>query len=115
MNLEELRKIDAAAQAAKIGAENSKRSQALLQELRTGPHTTIQNALEVLRGWNYGTDKAARDEFYTVLTEQMSNAMRIAELRLEAKSRAESAQAELLRAQVAAFFGEAKPTAEVSA
>lgn len=115
MNLDELKKIDSDAKSLGYKVSELKRAQNGLQGLRVGPHATIEEVLAVFNRWTYGGEKIAKEEFFAVLSEQMASAMRIAELRLEAQARACSAEENLLRAQLAAYFGEEKPAAEVVA
>lgn len=107
MTLDELKSIDSAALSAKSLSEKLRSAAGMLAALRTVEQK--KSALEIFqelgRSYGYGNDEA-KAALYAVLDEQIVEALRIAELRLEAKSRAARAKHRALTEQLRSFFDE---------
>lgn len=107
MTLDELKRIDDAASSAKSLSEKLRNAAGLLAAIRNAEQQ--RSALEIVhelgRSYGYGSDDA-KAALHAVLDEQIADALRIAELRLEAKARAARAKHRALTEQVRSFFDE---------
>ncbi|WFC66460.1 hypothetical protein EUC41_09110 [Achromobacter denitrificans] len=107
MTLDDLKKIDSNAAAAKREAEELRSaSQALAGIRNADPVRPSDLTSTMANNWRYGSHLIAREEFFDVLLELMPEVLRIAELRLEARARAASARNRALAEQVRSFFDE---------
>ena len=108
MTFDELKKIDNNALDARRLTE---KLHAAAQSLARVRKADLDKGLTAVLGdieshWRYGSDAMALEAFHTALGELLPEALRIAELRLEAQARAASARARALTEQVRSFFDE---------
>ncbi|WP_343499683.1 hypothetical protein [Achromobacter denitrificans] len=109
MTLDDLKKIDSEARNSKSKAEQLRNASQTLATVRNAdPRKPITELLGTMASsyWGYGQQMVARDELIRALDELLPEALRIAELRLEARARAASARHRALAEQVRSFFDE---------
>ncbi|MFU2053309.1 hypothetical protein [Bordetella hinzii] len=109
MTLDDLKKIDSEARNSKCKAEELRNASLTLAKVRnTDPGKPIAELIGTMASsyWGYGQQMVARDELFRALDELLPEALRIAELRLEARARAASARHRALAEQVRSFFDE---------
>lgn len=108
MKLEELVRIDNAARSAESAAKTLRYHASVLARVRTaesGDDMIAKVITGIGDGWGK-FDDTPRVVVRQVLAEQLGDILRIAELRLEAQARANSAKHRLLSEQVRSFFDE---------
>jgi len=109
MTLDELKKIDSDAKNSKCRAEELRNASQMLASVRNAdPRKPITELIGTMASsyWGYGYQMVARNELIRALDELLPEALRIAELRLEARARAESTRGRALTEQVRSFFDE---------
>lgn len=106
MTLDELKSIESAARDAKTERERASRAAGKLAAYRKAetPKTTAETIKE-MTSWG-GENNPHTIEFLKVLDEFRDGMLRIAEMRFEARARAEGQRERMLRAQLAGFLGE---------
>lgn len=102
MSLKQLDAMEQEARSSEYHEANCKGGSDDLSNIRRGPHSLSRVLEKVFPTWNYGGQKAARDELYAVLDEMAADIFRIAEMRLAAKARYHRVEAAQKRAIIAA-------------
>ena len=105
MTLEELNKIDTAADWLIRDAKGYENAAAMLADLRNGEATLADEIMDTLRYWTNGSQKIARNELFAVLNSMAPDIIRIAELRLAAAARQAKVSASSKKAAIAAYCG----------
>ncbi|ARP90288.1 hypothetical protein CAL14_08320 [Bordetella genomosp. 9] len=107
MTLDDLKKIDSDASSAKHRRDELRAAAQFLAARRTNEQgCTFEAVMQAIGRYSYGAQDVAKEALMRVLDEQISDALRIAELRLEARARAAGAKHRVLTEQVRSFFDE---------
>lgn len=110
MTLEELNKMDTAADGLIRDAKWYENAAAMLADLRNGEATLADEIMNTVRYWTNGSQNLARNELFAVLNEVAPDIIRIAEMRLAAAARLAKATAAAKRAAVSAYCGDGNVT-----
>jgi hypothetical protein len=110
VSLEQLKNLEQEAQRLSNQQDSHNFAEKTLASLRNGPQTLSYIASNLMPGWQYGSDEIARAALMEVLDEAKLDILRLAELRLAAKSRELKIDAARRRAVIAASILPIPPT-----